>query len=312
MTLDFNKLADEFFAATGLLAPGREMLEGGPDTAPDKDRGDERQREWQKFLATKRTTAINPFVLVENCRYGRFLVPPADQYVGRALQRYGEYSQVELDLLLQFVTPMTRVVIAGGNIGAFVVPFAQHAGEVVVFEPQRWVYQLLCANVVLNGLTNVRAYWAGLGAKKGAVRVPVLRPDIDNNFGALELEAVQNVPGDVVPILTLDQVPNVDVGLLTIDVEGMELQVLQGAEQTIKRCTPIVFFEADRAAKNPKVFAWMREQDYQLWWYRTPLYNPNNGWGIEENAWPGIAAHNVIGTPRSRNLTLTGFVPVLE
>jgi hypothetical protein len=58
-------------------------------------------------------------------RYGRFLVPPTDEYVGKALKIYGEYSEIELQMLLQLVQPDTRVVIAGGNIGSFVVPIAQ-------------------------------------------------------------------------------------------------------------------------------------------------------------------------------------------
>jgi FkbM family methyltransferase len=260
--------------------------------------------------------AINPFKLVENCRYGRFLVPIDDTYVGEALAKYGEYSQVELDLLLQFLTPQSRVVVAGANLGALIVPLAQRAGEVVAFEPQRWVFELMCANAVLNGLINVRPYRAGLGARGGYLSVPVLRPEVKNNFGALELESVQDMPGDRVPVYKLDSLPDMDMTLLTIDVEGMELDVLQGAEATIKRCRPIIFCEADRVLKRKELFNWLRTHGYELYWYRSPLYNKDNFRGDQENIYGAvdtlIVAENVLALPRERGINAQGFVPVLE
>jgi len=265
---------------------------------------------------TANGTDPNPFTLVEGCRYGRFLVPPTDAYVGRALQEYGEYSEAELDVLLSMITNETRVVVAGANMGSLVVPLARHAWEVVAFEPQRWMSQLLAANVVLNGLLNVRTYWAALGNKPGLVTIPMLRPDMPNNFGAFEIEAVQDVPGDLVPVYKLDNVPDIAMGLLTIDVEGMELDVLQGAEQTIAKCRPIVYFEADRALKRGAVFDWFRARNYSLHWHRTPLFNPKNFKGKPEDLWGNketlVIAENVLALPNERGIKALNFPPVLE
>lgn len=265
------------------------------------------------------------FQLVENCRYGRFLIPPRDRYVGEALRRYGEYSQGELELLLQFLLPDTRVVVAGANIGALVVPLARRCGEVLAFEPQRWVFQLLTANVVLNDLQNVRTIWGGLGTRGGEVDVPYLDPFVENNFGALELPAVQNlrdVPEaqrpriDLVPIFTLDGFPGAACGLLTIDVEGMELDVLQGANALIKRCRPTIFFEADREFKRRPVFRFLRERDYELYWFKTTLFNPANWRGEKDNVFTRdgipVAAENVLAVPKEAGHNLHGFTPVLE
>lgn len=257
------------------------------------------------------------FVLANNCRYGlRYLVPKDDIYVGRALLRYGEYSQLELDLLLQFLTPQTRVVVAGGNIGATAIPLAKHCGEVVVFEPQRWPFQLICANATLNGLLNVRAYWAGLSDAPGSITVPVLDPTRENNFGAYELAMGATLEhGDHVPLVRLDDQQDIDCGLLTIDVEGMELNVLRGAEQLIARCRPIIFFEADRQAKNPAVFAWLRQRQYELYRYATPLYNPRNHRGDKENIYMSergaiIVAENVLAVPTEAGVKLNGFTEI--
>ena len=257
------------------------------------------------------------FQLIDNCKYGRFLIPTDDIYVGNALKEYGEYSEIELELLLQFILPNTRVIAVGANIGAMVVPLAKKAAEVVTFEPQRWVYQMLCANLSLNNLVNVRAYWAAVGSRRGKLTVPILDPFKQNNFGAFELESMQQYTGDSVPVYTLDSLPDMDCGLITVDVEGMEEDVLRGGEQLIKKCRPIVFFEADRALKRAAVFNLLRNWDYQLHWYRTPLYNPENFRKVETDIWRGekgevVVAENVLATPRERNITLTGFAPVLE
>lgn len=260
---------------------------------------------------------MTAFKLIENCRYGRFLVPNNDVYVGEALAQYGEYSQHELEFLLQFLTPQTRVVAVGGNIGAMVVPLARNAGQVITFEPQRWVFQVLCANVVLNNLLNVRAYWGAVGQRKSVMRVPTLDPEQKNNFGALEIQAVQGLGGDAVPVYTLDTMPDMDCGLLTIDVEGMEEDVLRGAPNLIARCRPVIFFEADRALKRIGVFRLLREWNYDLYWYRTQLFNEKNFFNKADDIWRGeqgqvIVAENVIAVPKERGFTLNGFVPVLE
>jgi FkbM family methyltransferase len=259
----------------------------------------------------------NPFVLVEDTRYGRFLVPPTDKYVGQALIQYGEYSQEELDVVLQLVHPETRVIAVGANLGAMVVPIAKKAIEVVAFEPQRWVFSLLCANVALNGLVNVRPYWAAVGRERGILNVPLLDPTRENNFGALELETVQHIQGDQVPVYTLDSMPDMGTGLITIDVEGMELDVLQGGERLIRDCQPVIWFEADRELKRGDVFKWLRARNYDLYWHRVPLYRKDNYKQNTTNLFQGdngiwTITVNVVAVPKSRDIKLTGFPPVEE
>ena len=54
-----------------------------------------------------------------------------------------------------------------------------------------------------------------------------------------------------VPVKTLDTYKIKNVGLIKIDVEGNELKTIRGAENTIKKSKPIVYFEcADVHMKN--------------------------------------------------------------
>ncbi len=98
-----------------------------------------------------------------------------DQHIGRSLDLYGEWAESELELLGLFIKPGDVVVDVGANIGTHTVFFAQRAGatgQVYAFEPQRIVFQNLCANLALNGLLNVRAFHAAASREPGTIAVP--------------------------------------------------------------------------------------------------------------------------------------------
>ena len=119
-------------------------------------------------------------------RYGKIMYNQLDQYVGKSLRLYGEYSQGEADLFEQIVKPGHIVIEAGANIGAHTVHLAQLAGDsgqVWAFEPQRLVFQLLAGNIALNSLTNVHCIQKCLGDTDGeVVMVPVLDVNRENNW----------------------------------------------------------------------------------------------------------------------------------
>lgn len=115
--------------------------------------------------------------MLKPCRHGDMLFLRRDQYVGRSLERYGEFSELEGELFGQLLRPGHVVVEVGANIGAHTVHLAKlvgAGGTVFAFEPQRVIFQILCANVALNALFNVHTYHAGLGSETGTLKVPPL------------------------------------------------------------------------------------------------------------------------------------------
>src|SRR5882724_6319724 len=124
------------------------------------------------------------------CRHGDMLYNVNDRYIGRSLDLYGEWAEAELELLGLFIKPGDSVVDVGANLGTHTVFFAHKAGArgaVFAFEPQRVVFQLLCANLALNGLTNVHAYHAAVSRQKGTTSVPDVAYDDAGNFGGVAL-----------------------------------------------------------------------------------------------------------------------------
>ena len=268
-----------------------------------------------------------PINLCHDFRYGKIMYNQLDEFVGRSLRLYGEFSQGEASLFEQIVKPGHVVVEAGANIGAHTVHLAQLAGDkgqVWAFEPQRLVFQLLAGNVALNSLTNVRCLQKCLGdGGEKSLLVPVLDVNAVNNWGGLELGACNE--GEPVEVVTVDSLDLPRCDFFKIDVEGMELKVLRGAERTVRKHRPVIYVEADRPDKNPALFAYLRSLDYRLYWHCPPLYNPDNYFRNPENVMTvsrtkddgstitlQIVSYNVLCLPKGSSIRPQGFAEVAE
>ena len=194
---------------------------------------------------------------VKTCRYGKMVYPANDIYIGRSLDLYGEYSEAEVALFRRLVQPGQTVLDIGANIGVHTVPLAQQVGSegrVLAFEPQRIPYYCLCANVVLNNLTNVVCHQAVVGQISGVLSMPELDYQAEFNFGGIELtDDCSNCRTYTVPVLRIDDLPLDTCHFMKIDVEGMEKQVLAGAVDTIRRFQPLLYVEDDRAEKSEEL-----------------------------------------------------------
>jgi hypothetical protein len=92
------------------------------------------------------------------CRLGPMLYNRNDVFVGASLRKYGEHSWLEHELVSRVVRPGQLIVEAGANIGAHTVGLSRlvgASGALLAFEPQRVVFQTLCANLALNQCKNV-------------------------------------------------------------------------------------------------------------------------------------------------------------
>lgn len=247
------------------------------------------------------------FARIRECRHGRLLFNPHDVYVGRSLDLYGEYSEAEASFLRFLVRPGDIVVEAGSNIGSLTVVLARAAGPegwVVAFEPQRITFQMLCANAMLGGLSNIDARPSAAGARPGTITVPQLDPTRPNNFGGLSLRTQAPMDGLTVAVETIDSLDLPRCRLIKADVEGMEADVLDGARDTIARHRPMLYLENDRRDRSPELIRHVRAFGYRLWWHTPVYFNPGNFRGVAENVFPGEGAFNMFCAPRELAITI--------
>lgn len=266
--------------------------------------------EFQKNNMNSLNKSFNQLV---QTRYGPMLYNRFDQYVGGSLAAYGEFSEGEAAMFSQLVGNGNIVVEAGANIGAHTVHLAQMVGEqgaIYAFEPQRVVFQTLCANLALNQLVNVTARQQGLGRNASEMVLPNVDPRVENNFGGLSL--LQNVPGEKVSIVTIDSLALPRCDLIKVDVEGMEEEVIAGALNTIAKFRPTLYLENDRAEKSASLIRFLQSLNYKIWWHLSPLFNPNNFAKNSTNIFGGIVSINILCQPAESAKPVTGLREILD
>jgi len=277
---------------------------------------------------------VNQQILIEEghqrlvrARHGYLLYNRHDTVIGRLIETYGEYFEAEVDVFRRFIAPGDFVMDVGANIGTHSLAMARLAGPagvVMAFEPQRLVYQTLCANMALNSLSNVYCINAAVGATAGRLDLAEPAPEIDNNFGGAELSLLaQNAGAPPIEQIVLDDVRGTGpVRLIKIDVEGMEIEVLRGARNLIAEFRPILYVENDRIAGSPALLAELDDLGYACWWHLPPYVTSDNFFQERSRIFPiafidrgGPAmepigfAINLLCAPRAHQLAVRGLRP---
>jgi FkbM family methyltransferase len=180
-----------------------------------------------------------------NLTYALF---PKDNAVSSSIIEGWQYEFYLFEFLKknQIETLGKEIVDIGGNNGSFAIDFAHLVGDdgkVFTFEAQRIIFQQLCCNLFLNGLSNVYAKNIAIGNKNEIVKieVPNYFDEGDVNFGAAEIKLDNQ--GEDIECKRLDDFTFNDVKIIKIDVQGYEKNVILGAQETIKKHRPYIFIE---------------------------------------------------------------------
>lgn len=259
---------------------------------------------------TPTPSVSEPAVLRVACRYGEMFVPGRDLYIGRSLMVYGEYAEGEQRLFRSYLRAGASVVDVGANIGAHTLGFAalSPSSRIVAIEPQQALAELLRRNLALNAVVNVDVVEAVAGAAPGLMHLR--EPDIavPSNLGRY---SARDTPGGrPVPVITLDALNLMDCGFIKCDVEGMEREVLLGAQATIRRDRPVLYVENDRAEKAVALVALLHDLEYRTWWHMPTYYQPDNFNGRTDDVFEGLCAANLLCLHRSRTDIPKGFVEI--
>ena len=236
----------------------------------------------------------------------------SDMYIGKSLKAYGEYSEIELSIIMSFINENDVVFDIGSNIGAFSIPFAKkvgNRGKVFCFEPQNLIYELLKKNVQDNKFANVKLYQNGIGEKKSTIDLNLIDYSVMDNFGGISLVQTEKnpfFPGKEDPkqkiqIKMLDDFLSLKkCNLLKIDVESMEIDVLNGGKKFIKKFRPIMWIENQRIFPN-SLNKFILNLDYNIYWVLSYLYNPNNHFRTQLNFFPNICTENILAIPKEKD-----------
>ena len=220
-------------------------------------------------------------ILITNKIGRQMWVWDSDSFYTQRL-RAGPYQKQNLLHLRELCPNPRKILDIGMNIGMNTWEYATFAQEVHGFEPVPSTYQVALDNIALNqnhrdptlgwwkepdgswaslAVTGkIQTYNVALGPTAGSVEMHIKKNDGHNRVSNDGYKTVSGREVKVntgyqrvsVPQLTLDSYNFTDVDIIKIDVEGYELQVLEGASDTIKRNRPIVQIEC--VETQPRAF----------------------------------------------------------
>lgn len=144
-------------------------------------------------------------------------------------------------------------VDVGAHVGRYTLALAKlvkNCGKVIAIEPHPKNYELLVKNIRKNGFTNIIALNMAAWNKRGKIKlftgtmsgVHSLKHDLQkwHNFNTKRSSlTVLAKPLDEI-LMEIGLKPN----LIKIDVEGAEIEVIQGLEKTIKKNHPKIIIES--------------------------------------------------------------------
>jgi FkbM family methyltransferase len=150
------------------------------------------------------------------------------------------------------------VLDCGANIGVQTLEMARHMsgwGHVFAFEAQDRLYYALCGNLALNNIENATAYWVALSSEPGVMDIPQVDYNKPGSFGSLELRhrpGVEYIGQPIsytsnrmkkIAVSSIDSYSFHRLDFIKMDVEGMELEVLEGARRSIASYRPHMLIE---------------------------------------------------------------------
>ncbi|NBM19572.1 FkbM family methyltransferase [Streptomyces sp. GC420] len=218
-------------------------------------------------------------------------LPP--RLVGLAAAALYPRFEPELRRLADFCPPGGTAVDVGGWYGPWSRRLARRASRVVTLEPVPHLARALCATAPRN----VRVVQAAAADRSGIATL-WLPPGGRGDRGVSSLVR-RDLHGTsvVVHCLTLDELDLKRVTLVKIDVDGAELPVLQGAEQTMARHRPTLFIELEtRIQPLEPVLDLLDARDYR-------------GWVLPGRHWVPLARFDLAGhQARTHHLAEQGLV----
>ncbi|HUC48331.1 MAG TPA: FkbM family methyltransferase [Xanthobacteraceae bacterium] len=198
-------------------------------------------------------------------RFDQVIVPGIAFGAGYQLLNNASYDPQEVALMLHVLELRRKyhgdglfAVDCGANLGVHTVEWAKYMtgwGTVLAFEAQERIYYALAGNVAINNCFNARVVNAAVSSRSGMMKIPQPNYLANASFGSLELKKFKRTEfiGQAidysedkmvdVPMVHLDAFNFRRLDLLKIDVEGMELEVIEGAAKCISKYRPIMFVE---------------------------------------------------------------------
>ncbi len=170
----------------------------------------------------------------------KMYLPYETDYIMSFIKKYSKFwERGQLDFVSKFINNDTRILDCGAYIGNHSIYFSKisNAKEIIAIEPQKNIYDIMCENIQLNKIVNVKCINSGLNSKKeNGLHILKQSP---KNYGATRYQEGNN--DEDIQCQTLDEFDDID--FLKIDCEGMSYEILNGGRSFFQKNSPVIWME---------------------------------------------------------------------
>jgi FkbM family methyltransferase len=156
----------------------------------------------------------------------------------------------------------------GSCIGNHSIFFSTIADKVYSFEPITINYLIQQGNIMTNGIKNIECFNLAISNENKIVKM-----NADHFINAVGGGTIVDEGKIEVCAYKLDNLNLNDIKIIKIDVQGHEKQVIEGAEQTIKRNLPDLFIETETYIEYENRLAQLKAIDERYNSYKTVFNN---------------------------------------
>ena len=205
--------------------------------------------------------------------------------------RLGTYEPAIQQCITIHLAPGDVFIDIGANIGFFTLIAARRVGprgRVYSFEPVAENAASIVRSGRLNGFSTIEVFGEAVGARTERSELMLA-----HHIGGAMLASAGKPPdlcGSVnVDVVSLDDAIDTrklrSPALIKIDVEGAELEVLQGMRRTLQSVRPTLIYEVDDETRRgleekcQKLACFLNAAGYEL--CRLPMSYPNEVWQVE-------------------------------
>lgn len=177
--------------------------------------------------------------------------------IGQTLLNVGHYGEEDIAFVHQYLNERNRESLTIFDIGAGAGTFSTWAAnvfptaEIYSFEPQRAQCELLMANAAINNFYGIHAYNMALGDQNTWLTYQEPNYLIEADFNKFSVAQSHDLPltekivtveqRTVDSFVSLHRIASLD--LLKITTNDMDVAVLHGALETIKKFRPVIYID---------------------------------------------------------------------
>ncbi len=147
-----------------------------------------------------------------------------------------DYQREYLDTAISYCKSFQVAIDGGAHYGVMSYNMHKRFSQIHAFEIYEPVRECLKQNVTQFHMSNVTIHDFGLGETSKLV-------DLDLSRGTFGTHVDPTKSHGHIPIKALDEFDLIDVDFIKLDCEGYEPFIIQGAENTIKKYSPVILME---------------------------------------------------------------------